>query len=209
MNIKQDISSTSSSSVICPKCQNVLRYPVICEKCNQLFDVGKIDYFALFGLDKKFSVNIDELEQRYLELTKLIHPDLHTNSSGEALTLSMKISIEINNAYKVLKDPITRAEYLLSLTNAPEISSDQVPEGLLSYILHLREQFEFAQAESDRDKVEDIREAVRELKKRTESKIYNLANNLTPSPDVSVTNELRRELNAIKYINNLAKQIGV
>lgn len=73
------------------------------------------DYFALFGLPATFAVEAEELSERYLALQQNLHPDRFADASDQEKRLSMQASIRVNEAYRVLKDPLSRARYLLSL----------------------------------------------------------------------------------------------
>lgn len=66
------------------------------------------NFFELFFLPQKFEIDLVELEKKYLEFQKQLHPD--QSSSGD-----ISKSIEINQAYKILSDDFSRACYLLQL----------------------------------------------------------------------------------------------
>jgi molecular chaperone HscB len=100
------------------------------------------NYFEKFSLIPDFDINLDELENRYLKLQQQFHPDqlLGKNSSDQDAEIIN--SIDINEAYKILKNPVKRAVYLLKLhginiddENCP-VKPDQ--ETLIS-VLELRE----------------------------------------------------------------------
>lgn len=195
----------------CNKCNAQMFSPVACQSCNTLFDLDTdIDYFTLFGLERTFDIDTNELEKRFLELSRLVHPDFHTNELDNVMMLSLEITSRMNQAYETLKDPITRAEYLLSLAGGPEARDDKsTPDDLLAYILHLRESFEFAKAQDEHETLADIRQAIDTLKKQTEEKIYRLARELnTQINNEFLKRELRKQLNAIRYINNLARSVA-
>ncbi len=196
----------------CNKCNAQMFSPVVCQSCKTLFELdNNIDYFTLFGLDRKFDIDIDELESRFIDLSRLVHPDFHSNEIDNIMMLSMEIASQINQAYEILKDPIKRAEYLLALFGGPDARDDKnTPNDLLPYILHLRESFEFAQAQEDTDKLEEIKQAVATLKGQTEEKIYRLARELnTHSQNKDLRCDLRKQLNAIRYINNLVRFVDI
>src|SRR5204862_4463497 len=59
--------------------------------------------------------DVAELERRYKEMTKVLHPDRFARADERARRASLKRSIQLNQAWRTLKDPVRRAEYLLSL----------------------------------------------------------------------------------------------
>ncbi len=196
----------------CSKCNAQMFSPVVCQSCQTLFDIERdVDYFTMFGFERKFDIDSEELEKRFIELSRLVHPDFHSNDVDNVMMLSMQITSELNQAYETLSDPIKRAEYLLALSGGPDAEKDKsTPEELLPYILHLRESFEFAQAQDDKAKTDEIRQSIKVLKEQTEQRIFQLARELnSPSNDNSLRSELRKQLNAIRYINNLARFVNV
>ena len=64
------------------------------------------DYFDLFGISRKFDINIEELNRRYIELQMEYHPDITGNDADSAV---------VNCAYNTLLDPLKRAEYMLNV----------------------------------------------------------------------------------------------
>lgn len=79
----------------------------------------KKDYFELFGLDAKFSIDLKVASEKYLELQRKSHPDKFANVSAAEQRLSVQFSSYINTAYQTLKSPLLRAEYLLELAGYP------------------------------------------------------------------------------------------
>ena len=80
------------------------------------------NYFELFGLPVAFNVDIDLLSDRYHGLLDSLHPDRFAAASDQEKRLSMQASTLINEALQTLKDPLTRARYLVRLH-----SGDQDP----------------------------------------------------------------------------------
>ena len=68
------------------------------------------NFFAIFSLPIKFSLNLDELEQKYFAFQKQFHPD-------KAGVTEIENSMNINQAYEVLKNPLRRAAHILQLNN--------------------------------------------------------------------------------------------
>lgn len=73
------------------------------------------NYFAFFGLDRKLNLDIARLEKEFYQLSRNLHPDLHARMSPEEQAWSLEQSSLLNDAYRTLKDPIRRTQYLLSL----------------------------------------------------------------------------------------------
>jgi len=71
--------------------------------------------FALFNLPVTFQVDSALLNERYLALQKSLHPDNFSAASAQEQRLAMQKSAEINDALRILKDPIARADSIIAL----------------------------------------------------------------------------------------------
>jgi molecular chaperone HscB len=75
------------------------------------------DFFTLFGLPKRFRLDITALSARYVALQRETHPDRFVTASPLAQRLAMQRATRVNEAYETLKSPVTRARYLLTERN--------------------------------------------------------------------------------------------
>jgi molecular chaperone HscB len=73
------------------------------------------NHFELFGLPMTFDIDIDDLAARYRELQRRVHPDKFANASDQDRRLSLQTTALINEGFHILKDPVQRGRYLLSL----------------------------------------------------------------------------------------------
>jgi len=101
----------------------------------------KFDYFALFGLPRKLWIEMSGLEQKFLQLSWKLHPDNFVNASADEQASSLKRSSEVNDAYRVLRDPVGRVEYLLEIEGARREGEQkqQAPPELLEEVFELNE----------------------------------------------------------------------
>src|SRR5216684_229285 len=101
----------------------------------------KGDYFSLFGLPRKLWIEMPALEKKFLELSWKLHPDKFVNASSEEQELSLKNSSELNDAYRVLREPVARVEYLLELEGMRKEGEhkQQAPPELLEEVFELNE----------------------------------------------------------------------
>src|SRR5499425_2802194 len=99
------------------------------------------DYFAIFGLPRKLWIEMSELEQKFLQMSWKLHPDNFVNASEEERELSLKRSSELNDAYRTLRDPIARVEYLLAIEGERKEGEkkQQAPPELLEEVFELNE----------------------------------------------------------------------
>ncbi|WCP67669.1 co-chaperone HscB [Vibrio tubiashii] len=110
-----------------------------------------MNYFELFGLPSQFNLDGSLLSSQFRELQKQFHPDNFATASERDRLMAVQKAAEINDAYQVLKNPISRAEYILS-ENGVEIRGEQQtmqdPMFLMEQ-MELREELEDISSSSD------------------------------------------------------------
>jgi molecular chaperone HscB len=77
--------------------------------------IDTTDHFSFFGLPRKLNIDVEDLEKQFYRLSRKLHPDLYANASVEQQAWSMEQSSRLNDAWRTLKNPITRTQYLLEL----------------------------------------------------------------------------------------------
>src|SRR4029453_1834580 len=103
--------------MICWSCEKNAGGGLTCTSWGALQPADpKADHFAVFGVDRRYAVDVADLERRYKDMTKVLHPDRFARADERARRASLKRSIQLNEAWRTLKDPVRRAEYLLSLS---------------------------------------------------------------------------------------------
>ncbi len=136
------ISSATNPPLVCWNCHERALGTHFCSSCGKLQQIPhSIDYFALFELPKKLWIEIAGLEKKFLQLSWKLHPDNFVNASDTERELSLKRSSELNDAYRVLRDPVARVEYLLSIEGARKEGEhkQQAPPELLEEVFELNE----------------------------------------------------------------------
>src|SRR5438046_7211173 len=74
-----------------------------------------MDHFEVFGLPRRLAIDTVELQRKFYELSRLHHPDFHQAASPEEQARTLEASARLNTAYRALRDPIARVEYLVRL----------------------------------------------------------------------------------------------
>ncbi len=74
-----------------------------------------MDYFTFFGFPRKLNLDTAELEKEFYALSRRLHPDMFAQANPEERAFSLEQSSMLNDAYRTLKDPIKRTEYLLRI----------------------------------------------------------------------------------------------
>src|SRR3984957_19348101 len=111
-------TSTTDTSPVCWSCHERTQGTQFCASCGKLQKAGAgTDYFALFAMRRNLSMDVNELERKFLQLSWKLHPDNFVNATEQERELSLKRSSELNDAYRTLRDRVARVEYLLGLEN--------------------------------------------------------------------------------------------
>ncbi len=112
-----------------------------------------MDYFSLFDVPQQFDVDTTLLSARYQALQQLTHPDKFATASESEKRIAMQKNAQVNDAFRVLKDPILRAEHLLALrgVNVAHDQQSMKDTAFLMQQMEWRESLEDASATSDVD----------------------------------------------------------
>ncbi len=144
---------------MCWHCQSEVTGEYLCGQCVKVQPLSKdLDYFACFKLSRLLNIDEEELERTYYELSRTFHPDFYSTKDESEKTISLGNSAFLNAAYRTLKDPIQRVEYLIRLeAGAVKDIRSNPPADLFEEILELQEDMEsFRNLSSEEDSTERI-----------------------------------------------------
>jgi molecular chaperone HscB len=100
----------------CWSCKGPVAAQVLfCHTCGAVQPPSQLDHFRRLGLEPDFDVDLDIVEKRYLGFQRAIHPDRFAAKPAKDRALAERQAVALNEAYEILKDPLRRAAYLLSL----------------------------------------------------------------------------------------------
>jgi molecular chaperone HscB len=196
-----------AAPVKCSECHHNMRSPAVCSHCHTLYTVDDVNHFELFGLDAKFDIDPQRLQQRYLELAREVHPDRVGGQGPEAQLQSLRTTSQLNRARTVLLSPVLRASYLLEMAGGESAAQNkQVPQDVLMDTLELREALEEAQAAEDGEKLDKLKRDVSQRRDAELDQIGALARQL-PGDD-ALRNQLREKLNTYSYYQKMLEQLS-
>jgi molecular chaperone HscB len=198
-------SSTTKTVVVkCAACDGPMASPVFCDHCRRLYPAESLNHFELLGLKPTYDVDPADLRRRYLRVSRGVHPD-HLQEQAADPAAGLRVSAQLNEAQRVLRDPVLRAEYLLELHGGKPASEDRrVPEGVLAKTMLLREEIDEARAHSDTDALGACRQTIQQSVDDTLAEITQLAGAL-PGNEAQ-RDALRAALNAMKYYQRLQSE---
>jgi molecular chaperone HscB len=118
-----------------------------CPQCSQILTLTRNgDYFAFLGVPRALDLDMGNLEQRFRALSRQFHPDYFYNATPAERLASLERSSYLNDAYRTLRDPLGRIEYLLGLegfsTRGSETAPAHVPPALLEEVFALNEELD-------------------------------------------------------------------
>jgi molecular chaperone HscB len=148
---------------MCWHCQSAVTGEYFCERCVKVQPVSKeADYFTCLGFPRRLMLDPKKLEAKFYELSRSFHPDFYQTKSPAEQTISLGNAAVLNTAYRTLRDPIQRAEYLLGLEagSVKDIRTSP-PADLFEEILELQDTLEeYRSSEHDSQESRELRTAL-------------------------------------------------
>jgi molecular chaperone HscB len=193
-----------------------------CPNCSRILALGRHgDYFSFLSLPRKLTISAAELEQRFRELSRKFHPDFYYNATPAERLASLERSSYLNDAYRTLRNPVSRIEHLLAIEGLRSAKSEEgtakVPPGLLEEVFALNEELDEIreQRESGADpaalsaRLDAARQPIERKREDHERQLQELAARWDGQEQSSAQDKratldaLRERLLERNYINNL------
>jgi molecular chaperone HscB len=169
---------------MCWHCQSEVSGEYFCERCVKVQPVSKeADYFTCLGFPRRLTIDAQKLEAKFYELSRAFHPDFYQNKSETEQAISLSNAATLNTAYRTLRDPIQRAEYLLAIeAGAVKEIRTSPPADLFEEILELQETLEEYRASEQssetgqqlRSKLQAEQHTLEERKQEMETQLHQL-----------------------------------
>ncbi|HVB08624.1 MAG TPA: Fe-S protein assembly co-chaperone HscB [Candidatus Acidoferrales bacterium] len=225
------IHAGAAPTEVCWSCKSAAGLGHFCAGCGKIQPLAReADYFAFFGLPRKLGINEPELEQRFHQLSWKLHPDNFVKASEFERNLALERSSELNDAYRTLREPVLRVEYLLLREGVRKegTTKQQAPPELLEEVFELNESLAElreakADATADGGNLSELRERLGEAHKNFQEKLEEVDAELQDvfgewdaAVDTSADETERRKLmaklnealNRRSYIRNLVRNVA-
>jgi molecular chaperone HscB len=165
------------------------------------------DYFEFLELPRSLAIDLKDLEKRFYALSRQLHPDLYARRSPAEREYAEEASAVLNDAYRALKDPISRAQYLLKLEgfDIGEQGTKDVPPELLEEVFELNEALE----DPGSSDLEALRHKFEIMRAEIDSELQMKFAAWDAAQNRDILNEVRALLNRRKYITNLIDKANV
>ena len=172
-----------------------MRAAHFCEACGKVQPPLPVDYFTFFALPPKLNIDVPELEKDFYEMSRKLHPDLNARAGNKEQEWSLEQTSLLNDAYRTLRDPIKRTQYLLRLEGVEleeqsksateqarasgETKKQIVPPDLLEEVFELNMQLEELRmnkkvGDDDPALIEEIGKQKLELEEKHEALLHEL-----------------------------------
>ena len=196
----------------CTSCGVELESRLACESCGALqAEIDGLSPFEALGLEPSAELDAGVVRKRVLRLSRLTHPDFFTGASADQQELAERASAKLNEASKQLSDTMRRIDWLVAWLGGPsEADERQMPQAFLMEVLEWNETLEEAKAAQPGSKERDALDALEsQLTSERASLETDLVSALSPLPerDSSGLTDLRRSLNAVRYIDRTLGEI--
>jgi molecular chaperone HscB len=169
------------------------------------------NYYDFFGLEHKLDLDLADLEKRFYALSRQYHPDRYTLKSREEQQYALDATAILNDAYRTLRDPLARAEYLLKENgfDIGEQGSKNVPPELLEEVFELNMPIEELRGGDDsaRAGLEQARKKFVDMREKIDSELQSRFEGYDQAPDRNVLSEIRGLLNRRRYVRNLINEV--
>jgi molecular chaperone HscB len=177
------------------------------------------DYFAFLGLPRRLDIDMALLEQRFRELSRQYHPDYFYNAPAKERIAALERSSHLNDAYRTLRNQVSRIEYLLGLEGLPLTKSGEgspkVPPSLLEEVFALNEELdeirELRESGGDgaalQQRLASARKPIEQKRDAHERELQELSVRWDAQQDRATLEALRDRMLERNYINNLLASI--
>ena len=163
------------------------------------------NYFELFGLAEGFELDLSDLSARYQKLQKALHPDKYASASERERRISLQQAAQVNSAFQTLKDPLSRARYLLELQGLSfdvEHSTIRDPE-FLEQQMELRE--ELAEIKESNDPISSVLEFLQQLDQTVKLCVEQLKHGFAAADEASLA-QCFSIVNQLQFIYRLQQE---
>jgi molecular chaperone HscB len=163
--------------------------------------------FEALGLEPKLSLDPDELKKRFYERSRQWHPDRFSRASPGEQQKALDMTALLNDSFRTLRDPVTRAEYFLR-ENGIELSKDAPPE-LLEEVFELNMALEELRGGDDSARAQLVaaQERFETMRAEIDTSLAALAEEFDAVKDRSLLDRIHSTLNRRRYISNLVREV--
>ena len=197
-------------AINCWSCGKDIEEIHFCSSCHSL-QPPTSNYYDFFGLPHRLEIDQKQLERRFYTLSRRLHPDVYFRRSPQERQFSLDASAILNDAYRTLRDPVARAEYLLKENgfDIGEQKSANVPPELLEEVFELNMALEELRGgdEDARPQLEAAQRKFAAMREETDLELRKGFRDYDATRTRDTLARIRGILNRRKYIRNLVNEV--
>ena len=183
---------------------------LFCAGCGTL-QKPPAEYYQFFGLEERLSLDLDDLQRRFYDLSRKLHPDRYGRKPAAERQCSEEATSILNDGYRTLRDPVKRAEYVLKQHGLEigEQRSKNVPPELLEEVFELNMALEEMRGGDDsaRPQLEQAQQRFTGMLEDVDRELEQQFARYDESRDEAVLSGIRGILNRRRYIQNLVTEV--
>jgi molecular chaperone HscB len=199
---------------------------LFCPHCSKIQPPPGGDYFSVFGLEPKLNLDLPALEHEFHRLSRKLHPDRFARALENEKQWSLADTALLNDAYRTLKDPLRRTEYLLKLLGAEMLAGQEskeqkdarVPADLLEEVFELNMQLEeMRSARATGEANPELQTSLEQAKRKFDVLLQSVDDDLREawlawdSGDVATRQASQKRMVALldrrRYLSNLVRDV--
>lgn len=162
-----------------------------------------MDPFATLGIARSFEVDLTAAEKTHRDLSRALHPDRYVGASAAERRATLSKAIEVNEAWRIVRDPVRRAEALLELSGV-EVGENREPKADPAFLANMLEQREaLAEARS----ASDLR-AVRRLAREISEQLRDAETDLSRGFARGETRRLLGRLGELRFYRRFLEEVS-
>lgn len=202
---------------------------LFCPHCSKIQPPAAGDYFSVFSLEPRLNIDLAGLEHEFHRLSRRLHPDRFARATNNEREWSLADTALLNDAYRTLRDPLRRTEYLLKLMGAEvgeensgknRTDSSRAPADLLEEVFDLNMQIEELRAAKKMGEEEDLvlHNGLVRARERFEGLLEDVDRDLRAqwdawdSGDVATRHAAQKRMVALldrrRYLSNLVREVS-
>src|SRR5580698_7323339 len=164
-------------------------------------------FYEALGLTPALSLDGNDLKKRFYERSRQWHPDRFSRASPPEQEKALEMTSVLNDAFRTLRDPVSRAEYFLK-EKGFELSKEAPPE-LLEEVFELNMALEEMREGDDsaRPQLESAGERFKQMLAQIDASLAGLFTDYDATPNKAVLEEIHGALNRRRYISNLVRDV--
>ena len=199
------------SASTCWHCSAASPVSLFCQNCNAL-QAPSPDYYRFFGFDKRLDMDVTTLQKRFYELSRTLHPDRFTRRTEQEKQFSLEATAILNDGFRVLRDPVLRAEYILKEEGfeVGESRKSDVSEELLEEVFELNLALEELKSgdRSARTQLDGAQARFMRMRDQIDAELLQLFHRWDETRQREILGEIRKVLSKRRYITNLLAETG-